>query len=165
MIYLPNHVAENLVREQQEDEVDKHLSLAMQTNSALHAKDHRLELVFIKEKATSPDVVPGRWHVKRHNDGDAPNSYIPITGEKGEYIEPSPDRIIARLNEMDMWRRGSVEAQFAAKKAVKEAEEKQLAAEMDEVADDARITAKVIMGQGSAPKHKTGAATARARAV
>ena len=159
MLYVPPWVQDNLEKEK---ELDRQEDMAVATNRILRQKDPRLSLILAKENATSPDLEPGRWHVERRNDGDAPNSYIPITGPNGEYVEPSIDRILAELNKRDMWREGAIESIYAAKRREKEADRKAHEARMGEAAYEAEVTAKVIMGQGRR-RNRTAAAAAKAR--
>jgi hypothetical protein len=69
--------------------------------------DERLEIGFVEERSPEyPGVVPGRWHVIRHNP-DAPTSFMPIIGAEGEYVDPS-FQIIEKLKENDLWKTGAV---------------------------------------------------------
>jgi hypothetical protein len=99
---LPASIRQNYEREEM---VDRQMQAAHSLYRSLQALDHRLDLVFISDRA-DPEygVVPGRWHVTRKNDG-APDSYIPIVGRKGEYVEPHSG-IVVELQERDMWKHG-----------------------------------------------------------
>jgi hypothetical protein len=65
--------------------------------------DPYLDLVKVREDSPGDaTVIPGYWHVVRHNP-DAPDTWMPITGEDGEFAEPT-SRIFDKLAEGDMWR-------------------------------------------------------------
>lgn len=61
-----------------------------------------LERVHANAPDDDPATIPGYWHIVRHNPG-APDTWEPITGEHGEYVEPT-SRIFDKLAEGDMWR-------------------------------------------------------------
>jgi hypothetical protein len=122
----------NLENEQQ---VDRELGMAGACNQVLQQLDPRLELVLAKDNATSPHLMPGRWHIIRHNDG--PNSYIPITGPNGERIEPSIDMCMRELHKRDMWKPGAVKAIYEAKERKRKRERKEQDAKVDEAVEDA----------------------------
>ena len=64
--------------------------------------DSALSLVWIGSRAPEfPGVSPGRFHVRRANPG-APNTFMPIEGPDGEYLEPS-FRIVEELKRNDLW--------------------------------------------------------------
>jgi len=161
MLYLPPGVAQGIV---QEEELDRQEAVAVYGNRFLRAKDDRLSLVFAREGAIAPDLTPGRWHVERQNDGGIPHTYMPIAGPNGEYIEPSVDRIINVLNERDMWKSGAIDKINNHKKALREADRQTRQAVLDELRYEAEITAKVILGQSSAPKKASAARRAHKEA-
>lgn len=78
-------------------------------NRELHDIDPYLELVFVGERAPDDDpaIVPGRWHVVRHNP-DAPDTWLPVVGENDSYAEPT-SRIFERLAEGNMWNSSHLE--------------------------------------------------------
>jgi len=64
--------------------------------------DDGLSIVWIGSRAPEfPGVSPGRFHVRRQNPG-APNTFMPIEGPDGEYLEPS-FRIVEELKRNDLW--------------------------------------------------------------
>jgi len=99
LVHLPPHVRENLEREQQ---VDTHIFVARYWDRAFKQRDPRLSVVFAKAGA-KPPLVPERWHVKRVNGGDAPDSYMPVTTPSGGYREPGLDTL-EELGRRDLWR-------------------------------------------------------------
>lgn len=66
----------------------------------LKQKDPHLEMVFFPPTAKAPGVVPGRFHIMRHNPG-APPSLFPILADDGGFREPT-SRDVTRLDEMDL---------------------------------------------------------------
>ena len=82
--------------------LQKHLAEAKALEKELKELDEHLTVVWIGDRAPEfPGVTPGRWHVRRANPG-APNSFMPIVGPKGEYLEPS-FRIVEELKANDLW--------------------------------------------------------------
>jgi hypothetical protein len=70
-------------------------------NRELKQIDPYLELVFAPESADAPGLVPGRYHLLRHNPGAVP-SLIPLQGPEGEFREPDSS-IFQLLRESDLW--------------------------------------------------------------
>ena len=63
--------------------------------------DPRLELRFVHPSAPREyDVIPGRWHVVLRNE-QGPDTWKPITGPNGEYIEPHGG-LVEQLQSMDL---------------------------------------------------------------
>ena len=102
-LLLPDHAAQNYRRELQ---VEAQLEHAKGFNKLLRQIDRRLSLVWVNENADAPGLVPGRWHVRRENDG-APDSYMAILGEGGSYREPDSS-ILRELQKRDLWRAGGM---------------------------------------------------------
>jgi len=69
-------------------------------NRELKQVDEHLELIKARDDATAAGLMPGFWHILRHNPG-APPSLLPLTGDDGEFVEPS-DRIFTLLREGDL---------------------------------------------------------------
>ena len=90
-----------VVAREREAMVDRQIGLAKYFNQQLEAIDDRMELVWVKENADGPGLVPGRWHVKRRNDPPAPDTYIPICAPGGEYREPGED-VLDELRRRDL---------------------------------------------------------------
>lgn len=78
-------------------------------NKELRRIDPYLELVFVGDRAPDDDpaVVPGRWHVVRHNPG-APDTWMAVVGENNAYAEPT-SRIFDKLAEENMWNASHLE--------------------------------------------------------
>jgi hypothetical protein len=74
-------------------------------NRQLRQIDPRLELVKATEHPQSTDLTPGYWHVVRHNEPPAPDTYIAIKGDHGEFIEPSTGWL-ERFRADDAWSNG-----------------------------------------------------------
>ena len=66
----------------------------------LKQKDPYLEMVFFPPTARAPGVVPGRFHIMRHNPG-APPSLFPVLAEDGGSRMPT-SRHVEQLDEMDL---------------------------------------------------------------
>lgn len=64
--------------------------------------DERLDLVCALERIDAKGFMPGFWHIRRRNDGAA-DSYMPICGPNGEFMEPSECHL-DELASRDMWR-------------------------------------------------------------
>lgn len=84
---LPADIAE---RHRQAEMIDRHLGVAQALSRALKGIDERCSIVFISDRADpgASNMVPGRWHIRRVNDGTV-DSYIPITTADGGYREPT----------------------------------------------------------------------------
>lgn len=67
--------------------------------------DPYLELIKAKDDATAPGMIPGYYHVLRHNPG-APPSLLPVTGPDGEFVEPTEQLL-------DMLRAGDLQNERA----------------------------------------------------
>lgn len=103
--------------------VDRELWRARQLARALKTLDPYLELVFANAKADAPGLVPERWHIRRRNP-ETIDTYWPLIGDNGEYVEPSMD-VIDQLRKRDMWREDTnqeIRRHKAEKKARLEAE-------------------------------------------
>lgn len=82
--------------------VDEHIGRAHALDRELKAIDPLLSLVWIKEGADEPGLMPARWHVKRSNPGTL-DTYMPITGPGGQYREPD-SAVADQLRARDLWR-------------------------------------------------------------
>lgn len=101
---VPPHVKANVDRE---EIADRHLEIARELTKALKAEDRNLEIVWVSDRApVEYGWIPGRWHVRRVNEG-APDSYMPITGPKGEYVEPHFG-VLDQLRQRDLWKKDGV---------------------------------------------------------
>lgn len=99
---LPEHVVADLEREA---EADAHIGRALAVDAALKSLNHRLELVWVGEHATTPGLVPVRWHVRRRDrDAGVMDMYFPITGPDGEYVEPTMG-VVETMRRSDLWNR------------------------------------------------------------
>ncbi len=99
MLLVPKHVAANMEREKWVFDQEAH---ARDFNKLLKEIDANLSLAYVGEGAPPlPGMQAGRWHVKRKNPGTV-DSYMPITGPKGEYREPDSG-VLFELQEHDLW--------------------------------------------------------------
>lgn len=104
-LLIPEHISADLEREA---EADAHMGAALAVDAMLKDLNHRLELVWVGERATSPGLIPCRWHVRRRDrDTGAMDAYFPITGPEGEYVEPTA-RVVDMMRRNDMWKRDVV---------------------------------------------------------
>jgi len=148
---LPPVIAQNYEREAM---VDNQLEAAVGIYRALQAMDPRLDLVFVTDRA-DPEygVVPGRWHVVRHNDKPAPDTYIPITTRDGGFREPDSG-VIAEMQDRDTWVHGTPDLET--KRSVdKKTDPLFLEQTRDAIAEDVRATFRVA-GDGGMEKRKWG---------
>lgn len=153
-LILPSAVARELEVERQ---LGKSIAWVEAYNRRLRAIDPRLELIRAKDSATAPGLIPGFWHIKRENPG-APNSYIPITDEHGNFAEPG-ERHIEYLKSRDLWDqrvlREHERAQAARERAATRDRELAREARRDEFARNIKALAS--------PSVFMGAKTARAK--
>lgn len=112
-VALPPWVAANLRRDRL---VEETLEAIPYWNRLLRDLDERLSLVWVNDRLTrvearriAPEMVPGRWHVRRRNDG-AKDSYMPVTTPDGGY-RPMGNDILDELRSKDLWR-GDVAARY-----------------------------------------------------
>ena len=126
---------------------DTQIAFAKAFTAQLKQLDERLELVFINEQAKAPGLLPGRWHVRRRNPELGFDSYIPIAGPNGEYVEPHSG-VIEELRQRDLWRenvstklireRMAREARAEADKALRDEQTR------DHIAQDYRAARRVV---------------------
>lgn len=98
-LVVPDHVAVNLQRDVQVDEM---IGRAQGHNRMLQEVDPRLSLVWGKEGADDPAIVPGRWHLRRRNDAPAPDSYIAIVGDDGGFRE-FDSGVLREMEQRNLW--------------------------------------------------------------
>jgi hypothetical protein len=78
-------------------------------DDALKGFDSKLSLVKARETiALERGLIPGFWHIKRENGADLPDTYLPITGPSGEFMEPHQG-VLDMLREKDLQRPGRME--------------------------------------------------------
>lgn len=78
-------------------------------DSELKAIDSKLSLVKARETvAFERGLIPGFWHVRRQNGGTLPDSYLPITGPGGQFMEPHSG-VLEKLRESDLQRPGRMD--------------------------------------------------------
>lgn len=100
-LLLPDHIIADLEREA---EADAHIGRAREVDAELKALNHRLELVWVGERATSPGLVRCRWHVRRRDrDAGVMDAYFPIVGPDGEYVEPT-SQVVEMMRRNDLWK-------------------------------------------------------------
>lgn len=91
-----------------------HVAEGVRLERALKQFDPHLEVAFIGERAPLyPGVIPGRWHVIRRNP-EGMDTFLPIAGPDGEYIEPNTEGILAEMRARDLHQPGAVEARMKA---------------------------------------------------
>jgi hypothetical protein len=107
-IILPDSVQAELDKE---EFIERQGYLAKTLRGLLRDLDPNLDLVWVKEKAPAIDgLVPGRWHIRRRNQG-APDTYMPVVTADGGYMEPHAG-LIEQLKQRDMWRVGDIKQHF-----------------------------------------------------
>src|SRR3954465_7607984 len=75
-------------------EAEKHIGRAHVVDRMLKDYNDKLELVWVGEKATTPGLVPCRWHVRYHDrDKGAMAAYSPGCGQDGSYREPESSTV------------------------------------------------------------------------
>ena len=129
-------------REKQTTEV---IGRGMRFNLRLKEIDPYLELVFVHDDADAPGLVPGRWHVCRHNP-DTMDTYMPITTASGGYREPAED-ILEALRRRDLWNGSAAESirreKLEKEEAVERARRLDQEQKMDHFALDYRAARRV----------------------
>lgn len=67
--------------------------------------DPHLDLVRVTDREPNPPfgMRPGLWHLHRKNP-DSPDSYVPIQGPDGEYVEPVSE-LVDWVKKQDAWDR------------------------------------------------------------
>lgn len=75
------------MKQQLERDIRKGRSHLVALDKELKQLDPYLELVLASPRATDPALIPGAWHVVRHNPIGM-DSYLPITDDDGFPIEP-----------------------------------------------------------------------------
>lgn len=94
--------------------------------------DDRLELIFWPPDApVEQGLEPGRYHVMRRNDDPAPPTFIPVEGEKGEFVEPG-EWLIAKLRESDLQNPQLVRAMKARKRTLELSREREQERDVEE---------------------------------
>lgn len=135
-LWLPQDVAK-------EQQVDGQLQLARYWSKVVKTLDPELSLVLAGDRA-QPPLVPGRWHVRRRNQG-APDSYMPVTGPEGEYREPD-EQMLVELRRRDSWRTAdALDRMLADKHRDVERQQRELKREQlrDHAAEDFRAARRV----------------------
>lgn len=83
-------------------------------NGELRRVDPYLELVFVAERAPDDDpaMIPGCWHLVRHNP-DASDTWMPIHDGDGGYVDPrdAASRVFDKLAEGNMWNASHLQRQ------------------------------------------------------
>jgi len=99
-VFFPDHIVADMEREA---EADGQIGRALATDAMLKDLDPRLELVWIKSGATAPGLIPSRWHIRRRNE-ETLDSYFPLVGPNGEYVEPNSGHL-EMMRRNDLWNR------------------------------------------------------------
>lgn len=103
---LPDHLIADLERDA---EADAHLGAAQVVDKMIKAAFPLCELVWVGENATTPGLVPARWHVRYHDrDKGAMAAYMPWCNQDGSYREPE-SCMVEWLKSMDLHNRDMVE--------------------------------------------------------
>lgn len=106
-------------------------------NKALKRLDEYLELVWALENATALGLVPGRFHVLRHNPG-APPDLFPVQTPDGGFKEPD-STLFDDLAKSDLWSNRSLKAkqkrELEAQRAKERAREREQQERLDELAE------------------------------
>lgn len=154
-LLIPGKVAADLEAERF---IEERLEVARYWDRELQRLDPRLSLVWVNENATSPGLVPGRWHIRRENEQTA-DSFIPVVGPEDEYRDMGSD-VLERLKAADRWndaveRERKRRAERAKRRA---AHDRELRAEQrrDVMAETIRVASRVA-GEGGMRKRRWGA--------
>ncbi len=104
-MWLPPSVSRDLAAETAQQKADvAHAAIRDASmdfwNRELKQLDERLELIKAREDASVAGLTPGFWHVMRHNP-DGPPSLLPLTGDHGEFVEPT-SRMLDLLRSGDL---------------------------------------------------------------
>lgn len=131
-------------------------------DAQLKELDPNLTLVRAAEHSTSPDLVPGYWHIHRRNVIGL-DTYIAITGPDGEFAEPNSG-IIEQLRKDDLQRAGAWEEFEARLDREEESYRRKVLDQRAEMKDEfaGRYKAKANPGVSMADvgwKHRAGART------
>lgn len=97
-LVLPDHLLADLERDA---EAEAHIGAARAIDRMIKDYDPLCELVWVGENATTPGLVPARWHIRYHDrDKGAMACYLPWTGPMGEYREPDSSMVewLRRMN-------------------------------------------------------------------
>lgn len=119
-LLLPGSVANQLAAEQAskqadaereamiEREISRQTRQAAYVEEKLKAIDPHLSLEFFGERADSlPGIIPGRWHIRRHNPQTL-DSYFPLTTADGSYREPNANDA-EKIKGADLWSKDGIE--------------------------------------------------------
>lgn len=118
-VFFPDHIVADLEREA---EADGHIGKALAVDAMLKDLDPRLELVWVGQHATSPGLVPSRWHIRRRNEQTL-DSYFPLVGPDDSYVEPNSGHI-EMMRRNDLWSRDVVGELQAERRRKEEARRK-----------------------------------------
>lgn len=136
-----------------------HIAAGARLERELKKLDPYLEVAFVGERAPLyPGIIPGRWHVIRRNPGEL-DTFLPIAGPDGEYLEPNVEAIVGEMRARDLWRKGAVEERMKAVRDEWDRREKDQELWEEQNRDEAAHTfaaAKRVAGDGGMTKRKWG---------
>lgn len=141
---LPDDIRANYEREAL---IDRSLAAGEALSRALKAYDERLDCVFITDRVrpdeipSMGEIVPGRWHVRRKNDGVV-DSYTPITTPDGGYRDPDWG-VLRELQERDLWNGARLPSGIEEEAKRILAGEREREAMRDELAEDFRAIGRL----------------------
>lgn len=145
-LWLPEKQIDAEREELVERTLGEHVAEGRALERELRKLDPYLRVVYIGERAPDlPGLFPGRWHVQRKNP-DTIDSYFPIAGPNGEYLEPS-FRVIDEMKRADLWKDGAMEklSKRRAEDVERRRKAKELASEQrkDQAAESFRAAKRV----------------------
>jgi hypothetical protein len=100
----------------------------------LQAIDPKLSLVKARDEVYDVAMIPGFWHVRRENGADLQDTFLPITGPGGQFIEPHSG-VLDGLRSNDLQRPGALDElrkKFDREDAAREAVRQSTRAELNE---------------------------------
>lgn len=108
--------------------------------------DPYLDLVKVTDREDSLPfgMRPGYWHLSRQNP-DAPDSYIPIQGTDGEYVEPVSE-LVDWVRKQDQWDRRVQVANEQARRAEQARKHHERDELFREARDEAETRTKILNG-------------------
>lgn len=100
-LLVPEEVLAAEINREIEEQVDEHMAEAVEWAEELKRIDPSLDLVFAAGNADDPELVAGRWHVRKRVSGGV-DAYIALVGPGNTYRPPGA-WILEYLSANDLW--------------------------------------------------------------